>query len=68
MGNITEQKVSLNNDCNPFGIYWAGIIENSFFSRTQLIFARRKKILPEVKNVSAAETQVSIAAEVPNKK
>lgn len=51
-----------------FGIYWAGIIENSFFSRTQLIFPRRKKILPEIKNASAAETQVSIAAEVPNKK
>ena len=51
-----------------FGIYWAGIIENSIFSRTQLIFPRRKKILPEIKNARAAETQVSIAAEVPNKK
>ena len=49
MGNITEQKVFLNNDCNPFGIYWVGIIENSFFSRTQLIFPRRKKIPPEMK-------------------
>lgn len=46
MGNITEQKVSLNNDCNPFGIYWAGIIANSFFHLLSYFFQGGKKFSP----------------------